>query len=288
MNEYNYLATKEDFEAIEEGIKTVWSKNLSFIFRDKKLITDTLIVSFDSKYIYFWTNRKIPKLKVFPCSLKHFYAYIIPHSNSFPENERLGWHTGNLNPIILSALPSIFKQNDFDLPKISGSLMGDFINVQKKIKRHSTNPYTTRGSYLATLVHEFAHVYFNQHKLWWYSNKETNISSLNKALQLYKNKKIDNVEIPLPSPFFLSEVFAFCADYTAASIFWPEHKKDIDNKNIKTIEELIRKEKTLNLNEENSTLNEREPHNIAFVFGKILVESFPKTWPKKILTQKFL
>lgn len=286
MRKFDYLAIQDDFRTIEEGIKFVWNSRLSFIFKEKKLIKDTLIISFDSKNIYLWTTNEIPGMELIKCSLKSYNQYKIPHKINFSERERLSWHTGDLNSSILNLLPAIFRKNHFDLPKISGSLLGDFINIQKKIRGTNNNPYITRESYLATIVHEFAHVYFNQHKLWYFSDKTNNIKLLNNTLSLYLRKKnVSKIKPELPSPFFLSEVFAFCADYAATSIFWPNHKKDIDKASIVKIQALIKSETKKNLYIEDSVLNSNNPHDLALIFGKILVELSPKTWPARILNK---
>ena len=133
------------------------------------------------------------------------------------------------------------KGNVVNFQIVSGSLLTQFTNFQKaKIKVRPLNPYTTIESYLATIVHEFGHAYYNNFHTWWYSNKKENLNYLNQALDLYKGKKIKIMsKISFPNydkrSTLLSELFAFCTDYTAASVFWKSHKKDIDKENINEI-----------------------------------------------------
>jgi hypothetical protein len=286
MGEYNYLASEEDFTAVEKGIKSVWNPKLSFIFRNKQLIKNTLVISFDSMYIFLWTKRLISGVERMTCKISSFYAYKIRHSIDISEEERLGWQASLKPEKIYDFLPKEFKKNDLEAPKISGSLFGDFIRMQKKIKGEENNPYTTYESYLATIIHEFGHIYFDQHQLWYFSNKQNNIDLMTEALALYSGlKKESTVKISIPLPYFLSEVFAFCTDYSASEIFWPQHKRDIDKKNIQKLEILIKKEKTKNLDIEDSALNSNDPHTIAFILGRHILANYRTDWPKRLLAQ---
>ncbi|MBI2641712.1 hypothetical protein HYW87_03920, partial [Candidatus Roizmanbacteria bacterium] len=166
-----------------------------------------------------------------------------------------------------------------DIPKINGGLLTPFIDLQKN-NNIENNPYVTRQSFLATIVHEFGHIYWNRHKLWWYSNKKENVSFLKMAKQLYEGKKVKK-NIYFPMDFGFGELYAFCAEYAASEILWKNHKRNLDVFIKKQLEKLIREEQLKNLDRDDSNLTpSRYPHNFAFVFGKIIVSNFPKTWPR--------
>src|SRR3989344_693866 len=92
----NYKATGKDFQVIEEGIKTVWRPELNFIFKRKAFLKNILIVSYDSSFIYLWTDFSIPQPTSRPCSLSDYYAYKIPHTITLKDEWQLGWRAGNL------------------------------------------------------------------------------------------------------------------------------------------------------------------------------------------------
>lgn len=284
MHDYEYRATNEDFLAIKEGIKTVWHPELNYIFKDKGLFENLSIVSYDCRYIYLWNRKNFSNLEKTKYNIQNFISYKIPHNIELTTVDCLGWMAEIQNEKIVELLPKEIQESHFKNPTISGSLLGDFIATQKMIKGEKNNPYITLESYLATIVHEFGHTYYNQHKLWYFSNKQNNIILLKKALSLYTNDKVgEKIALSLPSPYFLSEVFAFCTDYSAASIFWPDHKKDIDQSNINKIKEWINKEKNTDLDKEDSVLNQNDPHIIGLIIGKILIHTYPKVWTAMLL-----
>ena len=167
---------------------------------------------------------------------------------------------------------------------MGGGLLTPFVELQKK-NNIIDNPYITRESFLATIVHEFAHIYWQQHKLWWYPNKKENINFLQTAKQLYEAKKLRKT-IYLPLDPGLSELYAFCAEYTASEIFWKSHKHNLDIFIKKRLERLIKEEQTKDLDREDSVIApSRYPHDFAFVFGKIILSNYPKTW-SIILTKR--
>ena len=50
----DYIAKKQDLEAIEKAIAFVNKPEMKFVFSDYSRIKKTLIVSYDSKRIYYW------------------------------------------------------------------------------------------------------------------------------------------------------------------------------------------------------------------------------------------
>lgn len=267
----NYLASKKDLKAIEEGIKTVWQPEMDFVFKDKDLLKKPVVISHDSKFLYLWTKLKL--------------SHKIPHQVKLKDEWQLGWQASLPINQFTNLLPKELQQSDFKIPKISGGLLSPFIELQKK-KEVKDNLYVTRESFLATIVHEFGHIYWNQHKLWWYSNKRENMDYLRIAKRLYERKeKIPKISLHLPLNSGIGEVFATCTEYCASSFFWPTHKKKLDNFVKNRLKELIKIEKKKDLEREDSVLEpSKNPHDFAFVFGRIILARYPKSWPQ-ILTQ---
>ena len=160
------------------------------------------------------------------------------------------------------------------------------------MKGRKNNPYITSESYLATIVHEFGHAYWHQHKLWYYSDKQDNLLLLKTAKRLYETtnlssyegKKILNIPLRFPAIDGTSELFAFCIEYQASMIFWSTHKRNSDIFAASIIEYLLKIEKLKNLDQEDSVLEPRRyPHDFAFVFSKIIMTLYPKTWPQFLI-----
>lgn len=163
----NYTATKRDLETVKEALTFILRPELRFIFSDLSRIIKTLTISYDSKFIYIWSLDPIKLTK-------------ISHNLEIPDKWQMGWWANIISRELKKYLP-----NKIGIPMISGGLLTPFIALQKA-KNISDNPYITRESYLATIVHEFGHVYFEGN-----------------------NKK--------------GELSAFCTEYYASQLFWPNH-----------------------------------------------------------------
>jgi len=272
----NYLATKTDLETIEEGLKTVWRPELDFVFRKKELIASTVVVSYDSKYLYLWV----------PLHGKpgQYRLQKIPHNITVSSEYHRGWFAG-LWKKIEDLLPvSIKKASRFAIPRIGGGLLTPFITLQKSYKVKA-NPYITRESYLATIIHEFGHIYWEQHKLWWYSNKKENLQYLKTASRLYGGReKTFKAHLSLPSPTGVGELFASCTEYFASGLFWPIHQINFDIFVQSRLEKLTTVEEKKDLDQEDSVLEPgKNPHDFAVTYGKMLTSSYPQTWPQILL-----
>ncbi len=292
----NYTHTKEDVEAIEEALAYLERPELDFIFKDRDLIKNTLVVSFDSKELFIWTRLKTPKLEKMPCDCKGWNAYRVSHEIRFEDKDQRGWRADLKKEEFKDYIPAEFKKGRFETPVVSGSLLTPFTGIHKelrKTKNRPLDPYYTRESYLATIIHEFGHVYYNQSKRWYYSDKKENLGYMKLSSNLYKGKRVtglNEVSIRIPATFGgMSELFAFCTDYSAASIFWPSHKEDIDKESVLVIEKLVEREKTLNLEKEDSVFirgsedsKKHDFHFFAKVLGRIVLEKYPKSWPEKL------
>lgn len=289
----NYLATDEDFRAIEEGLRTVWKKELDFVFKDRSLIEKTVVVSFDSQNLYFWSTVNLPNCQKLKSHFKKYKLFKKSHQVKITDKMQKGWQE-EIKKELGEEIKSV-KLSPHDWAKkpiISGGLLTPFTKIHQKIKEKGVcDPYITYESYLATILHEFAHVYYHNHKLWWFSNKKENLSYLRTAQLIYENKKVylKRIKIKIPTPIFLSEVFAFCTDYYATSNFWPNHLNDINIANTRRIKNLIASERKKDLDTKDSVLSSKtNHHNTAAVLGILLLHLYPKTWPQKLLKKIFL
>lgn len=226
-----------------------------------------------------------------PAKLHRFYLFKIPHKISFTAEDYSGWQATIPRKDFYDFLPKSFAlKTEFAYPRICGSLLTPFINFHKYAKRglRPLDPYTTKESFLATIVHEFGHVYWSQYKLWWYSNKKENLRYLAVAQQLYRKSQSENIRLRLPSPVGMGEIFAFCAEYYVASKFWPEHRKNLDLYILELLKQLTIASEKKDLEKSDSGLEpDRYSHNLAFFFGKIILSQYPDRWPQ-ILTRPLL
>lgn len=284
---YTYRAIKKDIDTIEEGIKTVFSLKLSFIFNDKSAFEKFLIISYDSQNIYCWTTENLEYNAVSSLTLPHkrkLKRYVIPHNIQLTIQDRMGWHA----TVYLDGLDKIIPKellNDITLPKMSGSLLGDFNITQKAEKGEKNNPYIYREGYLATIIHEFGHLYYNQVS---HSVKTRSLKFLEQAKQLYSGKIPDDLTnpfipyIPAMNLFYLfGEVFAICSENYASSIYYPEHKKRLSSFFLYLTQDLIKQE-----TEKNSlfyTFDFQYYHTVASALGKIYMSLYPSDWPDVII-----
>jgi hypothetical protein len=267
----NYLATRKDLKTVEEGLKFVLHPKMRLVFKDKSKIVNTAVISYDSKFIYIW--------KINPVKL----TYKIPHNLDIPDEWQNGWWAGIVSKQIKKYLPDeIKKTTRFEVPIISGGFLTPFIALQKE-KSAYANPYITKESYLATMIHEFGHVYWNGFKLWWPSSKKVNLDYIQTAINLYSSGKSSGLSkknlFHIPSPAYLGEVFAFCTEYCSSEFFWPRHKQNMDKFAIFQIEKMAHEEKLKDLSTQDSTFEPTiNPHNYALMVGKIILTQFPTNW----------
>lgn len=279
----DYKVAKKDFAAIEEGIKTVWHPKLNFVFKNKKLIKKVIVVSYDSKNLYLWSQTEFPKFTPVKCSLKKYFAYKIPvpHQLKISDDYQYWWKAG-LQPLELTwFFFSKMKTDEYESASfVSGGLLTPFIALQKKMKDRKDNPYITYESYLATIVHEFGHAYWNQ-KMFASYKKQDAREVLVRAEACYKGQQItlSKLKIPLPLDYNISEIFAFCTEYQAATLFWPTHKKAIDQDSSSIIKNFLKTAKvnTIFLS----------AHYFAAIFGKLIFSAYPHCWPIKLLSPSY-
>ena len=287
----NYLASSQDLKDTEKGILFAWNKKLNPIFSNKKLIEKVSIISFDSKFIYLWSRQKFPMFKQEITDLDQYYLFKIPHSMNFVDLDYSYWIASILKKEFYKYLPKLFTLKSQQIfPRICGGPLTPFVKIHQKMKETKEYPYdayTTKESYLATIVHEFAHCYFEQQFSSWHGVKSYNLKLIQNAIELYeKNKNSCLQKIQLPVSSSISELFAFCAEYSAAKTLWPAHLKNIDHFAAEKLKQLIEKEKTKNLNLEASVIDE-DSHCFASIVGKIIMHKYPYDWQSFIYKQIF-
>lgn len=216
-----YEFSKKDISIITNALDVLWNPKLDYIFKHKERIKDASIISYDSKNIFLWTpiKEKIYKLIKIPHNLK-----------SIDDNLYRGWKSG----IHIQEFQRILKD------KINkrvfgpcGGPLSPFINIHKKISKTTNDPYFTKESYMATIIHEFGHIY---------------------------SGRLDKY----------GELFAFCTEYSASELFWPNHKKNLD----KMIQKTLKKDIKSN------------HHTYSFANVKKVVTQYPSSWPDLLFTPK--
>lgn len=290
-----YKAAREDFEAIEEGIKISRKKELNFIFSGKKLLDKTTIISFDSQFIYLWSTQKFTGLKFESTSLPEYHFFRILHKVPILDKDYSTWCASVPKKEFLKFLPKSFTlKSQFSHPRIGGGFLTPFICIHQKMKNEKIypfDPYTTKESFLATIIHEFAHVYYNQHKLWWFSDKKQNLNYIKNAIKLLEDEKtiVNTLKIAIPYPLLFSEIFAFCTEYYSANLFWPTHKRNLNKITSEILKKILPVEIKKNYHQEDSLFNKENLSHIgAAVLGRIILQKYPTLWPKVLLKRMFL
>lgn len=256
--DYNqYVANSKDLKAIEEGLLYVNNPQLDFIFKDRNRINNTLVITYDSKNLYY----------VIFNGDNNFNLQTVSHNIEIGQSEYRGWRAGLKIREFTKLLPKEW-QNINEQKIISGGPLTPFIEAERK-----SPIYNTYESFLATIIHEFGHIYYNSFKenSWYFSDKKYNMSLMEAAIGIAEDNESNKPpKIRFPKHKDITEVFAFCTDYSAASIFWPNHKDDIDTENVKRIKESLEIEKGLDYSKQDTTLD--DPHLLACVIGTILIK----------------
>ncbi|MBI1863909.1 hypothetical protein HYS03_01735 [Candidatus Woesebacteria bacterium] len=272
------MTNDSDFEAIIEGMLVVRDPKLDYIFFDKKFLKNISPISFDKNNLYIFSERKILLDKIF--SKKDINVYKLSNNFEFGFRDFKKWSAGiyinKINEIIKKILPN--DETPF------GSLFSDFKNIHEKIVE---SPYKSKESYIATIVHEYAHIYYNRHKLWFLANKDENLKYINNSINyLMGEDSVLNGQIRFPYfgelHQFMSELFAYSVEYSASKIFWVNFLEDLKVSEINTLRIFAKKEKDKNLEKEDSVIVD-DPHNFTKVFGRIIVDKYKKEWPDKLL-----
>lgn len=265
----NYQATKEDFNAIEEALTFVWKPELDFIFMDKSKIENAVVVSYDSQSMYYWVRNN-----------EKYEFHKVKHELNIDDKNYRGWCTNFKIKELKLLLPKALQDSKYSW--ISGAPFNALISAQKT-KPIDNNPYTTYQSYLATIAHEFGHVYYNNcGNTSYFADKKESLSLLKAAKTTFSSE--GNASFPniiLPSHKSIGELFAFCTEYQTSLIFWQKHAKNLDTYYTHTLEQAIHEEIDKDLSVQDSYLN--DAHNYAAVVGRILIAREKENWPEFIL-----
>lgn len=279
--------SESDIKMFENSLNLIWSSKLKVVFQDRKLLAKILCLVFDKDFLYIFTkiNLKLKGILAVRNSDLGYKLYIIPHRVTLKNKDVVGWQTGIKKIEFLDYFPKRFiTTSQLIWPRISGPTASLFLKIQAKIQKRwrPLNPYTTSESYVATIIHEFGHAYFGSKYKAWHGEKLENLKTLRAALALFEEKKVHVAELPINIPLcpVISETFAFCCEYFAAEMFWPEHKNNIDQEMVHILPSLIEYENKTDLNFLNSVLDSREfLHYNAVIFSKLLLNKYGLNWP---------
>lgn len=274
---------KPDFSLLFEALIFVWDKKLSFIFPLKTLLEKICVLMFDENNFYLFSSLLINKEMPFSRRNKYF-IYRFPHKISFKEQDFAGWQAGIPSKLLIYLPEEVQKMVPFPYQVIFGSVPDLFLQYHKK----NNTLYRSREGFLATVIHEFGHAYWNLHKLWWFSDKKQNIKYIETAIKLFKrqNVQLDGLNIGVPFPVFWSEVFAFCAEYQATNIFWPDYAKQVEEFFAHRLEESFSIEMAKDLDKENSLFDgDKNVHLAAATLGRIIYQKYPHLWPQVLLNR---
>lgn len=258
------MLKKQNKILISKAISFVFNEKLDYVFKNKSLIEKTTVISFNDSQIFLFKNNEEP--------------ITIPHEEKILEKTKEGWSAYLRQKEDLGKyLPKKTLANEI----ISGGLYSDFLKYQKKKK----SIYTTKQSYISTIVHEYAHVYFNKLNPFYYAEKEYTLKLLDISKDLYLGKNISkDYKLLLPSYRDLSEVFAFCVEYDFAKKYAKKHFEKINADFLKRIDSLKKIEKGKDFKKEDSILS--DPHIYSWVFGKMILEKYGDDWVERLLERR--
>lgn len=265
MSEVTYKATRKDLNLISKSLEFIKNGSLDYLFGGKDVFSDVAIISYDTENIYLFNI------------LENSYK-TIPHKVRYDwERQHTGWSTGLRVTEFLEFLPSEIHSYWY----ISGGLFTPLSDIQAQRK----SIYTSEEGYIATIIHEFGHIFFNKSNPHYYTNKKETLDYMETAVSLYSGESLPkDYTVTIPSYSGLSEVFAFCTEYSFASKYAMSHKDNIDRVFKKKIQRTIPYEKELNFLYQDTSL--RSSHFYSWVIGKILLEKYPNAWHKKLTELK--
>ncbi len=136
---------------ISSALSYVFDGKLDHIFKERSIIEKVTVVSFDEKNIYIFKNGLDP--------------VVIPHKEKILEKTFGGWGAYLRQKKDLEKyIPKKYLKNEI----ISGGMYSVFLKEQKKKK----TIYVNKESYVSTIIHEYAHIYFNKLNPFYYSDKK--------------------------------------------------------------------------------------------------------------------
>ncbi|MBI5201929.1 MAG: hypothetical protein HY925_10115 [Elusimicrobia bacterium] len=141
-----YHATKKDFSAVQEGIRT-YRKVQDELWPGAG---DVEVALYDARDVFLYSHRAdypLPKSGAW----RGFTIYRVPHGEKLTKDDLRG--CGGSKPFVDRALSKATSRDAY----FTCVPLGAFVAFQKRRKEGTV--YDTRESYLATFVHERAHVY---------------------------------------------------------------------------------------------------------------------------------
>lgn len=258
------MSLQQNKNLISKAISFVFSKKLDHVFKNKSLIEKTTTISFNDSRVFLFKNDE--------------KTITIPHQEKISEKTKGGWSAYlRQREDLEKYLPKEILENTI----ISGGLYSDFSKNQKKRK----TIYTTKQSHISTIIHEYAHVYFNKVNPFYYAEKEYTLELLNISKDLYLKKDISrNYKLLLPSYRDLSEVFAFCVEYDFAKKYAKEHFENMNSDFLKRIDSLKEIEEKKDFKKQDSVLS--DSHIYSWIFGKMIFEKYEDDWVERLLEKK--
>lgn len=263
------MSKKYDLQLIVRSIQYLLLEELSTVFAKKEILEDLLVVSFDDKYLHIFENKN-----------NRINITEIPHEESITDESKKGWSAYlRQRKHLYEYIPTQLQGKKI----ISGGLYSDFSRIQKE----KGSIYSSEESYICTIIHEFAHVYFNSVNPFYYADKDYNLSLLALSKKLFSGNEIENeYQIELNSLSELSEIFSFCVEYSFAKKYAPRYFKKMNNYFTNDLDFLLKKEKEKDLTREDSVLS--DSHTLSFVLGRLILEKYPRDWSKRLLKRTLI
>ncbi len=190
-----YRATPDDIAAIQEGI-TGALKSAPELFPHG--IEKTDVILYDSTDLHIWTRGTYPLPKT--GTWNGYNVYRTTHGATVTERQMA--RCGGEARFVLEPLTVARREHFF----FTCAPLGAFTDIQ----RSRRSIYDSRDSYLATMVHEYAHHYMNQ-ELW-------QIPAVS-ALAAIVKKMATNTD----KTSILSEAYAQWCELAAARKLFPSH-----------------------------------------------------------------
>jgi len=194
-----YQMQKKDIEAINRGIR-IARKFENEIFPEG--LPGTSVVLYDTKDVLVWTRRKLhlPKYG----RSEGYTLYRFAHNQSIKKEDLFycGGTPEHLIKLLIQKLGKIF---------FTCSPLTTFVQLQK---RRKGSFYTTEASYLATIIHEFAHAYH-----WLHQGTIPIEKSIWNLLKKLKTK--------IPKEGICLEAFAIWCELLVSRKYFPAHFRNL-------------------------------------------------------------
>ncbi len=242
-------ATTSDFDLVIDAISAIGSDHLKHLFTDPDRLTGIMPVAFDAQNLYLFTGVELD----FPVVYQKggIRVYRLEHSNSVDEPSIRKWAAGVYQTEAYEYLHSLKLKHQMPY----GSIFQLFRLAQS---RRPGSIYTIPDSYKATIVHEYAHLVFDQ-------RFEGNPVS---SQEIKGHLEVSHV-------YFwrhLSELFANCVELVASQIFWKTHYANM----VKSGQQI--------LDQPNPRPNAwADPHMFARAYSQALIQNHPQDWPEVLM-----